>query len=125
MPVLVYILYIDYSFAIKAATAILTVEIIGAALKFLYRKDRPVPMKRKTLYQIYDAGSFPSIHTARFAALLIVVAKLYLSWEFLLAGLPLVVAVGYSRVYLKKHYPVDVIGGFVIGAVIALICLLI
>ena len=31
------------------------------------------------------------------------------------------IAVGFSRVYLSAHYPIDVLGGFFLGGIIAFI----
>jgi len=64
-----------------------------------------------------QAGSFPSAHAANWFG-----CALFLSWAvprwrwvyFALAGL-----VSLSRVFVGVHYPSDVLGGFVVGAVIS------
>ncbi|GAB6126505.1 phosphatase PAP2 family protein [Humidesulfovibrio idahonensis] len=60
--------------------------------------------------------SFPSAHAANSASL-VVLAMLF--WPRLRRGawaLPLVV--GWSRLYLGKHYPTDILAGWLVGALI-------
>jgi undecaprenyl-diphosphatase len=60
------------------------------------------------------ALSFPSAHAANAFAMACVVAW---RWPKLTAAaLAVAVAVGYSRVYVGLHYPLDVIGGAVVGS---------
>ena len=61
--------------------------------------------------------SFPSNHTTIVAAAAIGVL---LTWRWLGAlAVLLAVLVGYSRVFLGVHYPHDVLGGFLLGAIVA------
>lgn len=59
-------------------------------------------------------GSFPSSHAANIAA----VAMLF-AWRYrrsLWIGIVFAFLVGYSRIYLGVHYPLDVLGGWILGA---------
>jgi len=65
--------------------------------------------------------SFPSVHTAiAFAGALILAVhhKKWRWWYFLLA-----ILIGFSRIYLGKHYPSDVVTGAVLGILIGSISL--
>ena len=46
---------------------------------------------------------------------------LFISNLFIFVTLLIVIAVGYSRIYLKKHDVIDVLGGYAIGAIIAML----
>ena len=119
IPVIIYFLETKKSVAIELITIIILAEIVCGAIKYIYPKQRPVPMQRKTFFQVYMAGSFPSAHTARIAALAAAIAMIYPNKIFILIGALSVIVVGYSRIYLKKHYLIDVAAGLLIGAAIA------
>lgn len=90
--------------------------IIGRAL---FWKQRPKKRKYKNFLEKIDAGSFPSLHSAR-AGVLVTILSNFFANNFI-TGLLIISAIGvaWARVYLKKHFPVDVITGLVIGAVSA------
>jgi len=60
--------------------------------------------------------SFPSNHSANSSAIISAIAVFYP--KSLWVGIPIVIMVGISRIYLGVHYPLDVLGGFIIGAII-------
>ena len=62
---------------------------------------------------------FPSSHAANMAALTVVLFFLYR--RTIWVTIPLLLAVGFSRIYTGNHFPLDVIGGYAWGAVCALI----
>lgn len=119
IPATIYLLSLNKALAIIVIYSIASTQIICTAVKFIYPKSRPIPMPDKTLIQKYMAGSFPSIHTARITAFLVPIAQFYASKAFILAALLAIGLVGYSRIYLKKHYFTDVLGGFAIGAIVS------
>lgn len=91
-------------------------------LKSLLQRARP-----KTEYvqnMLVTSFSFPSGHAA--GAMIGCGFLAYIAWHaladplgFIISGLLLfmIIAVGVSRVYLGAHYPSDVIGGWLVGAV--------
>jgi membrane-associated phospholipid phosphatase len=99
--------------------------LVGGVLSFLvvilirsfYFKNRPNKEKHNGYVSKIVASSFPSLHSAR-AVFLGLVFYSYLS-SYLLSVFVLVMSlvVVYSRMYLKKHDIVDVIGGIVLGLV--------
>lgn len=85
--------------------------------------DRPRPPRRypdqDPLVAVPDTASFPSGHAATsFAGATI----LSLAFPRVAPGLlVLAAAIGFSRVYLGVHYPLDVLAGAVLGAAIAIV----
>jgi undecaprenyl-diphosphatase len=99
--------------------AVALADMVTLALKLLV--DRPRPFIRyaqpKVLVPIPHDPSFPSGHSATSFA-----AATMLSWAF--PGfapvlLLLAAAVAYSRVYVGVHYPIDIVAGAALGAVVA------
>ncbi len=70
-------------------------------------------------------SSFPSGHTATaFTFYLLFCVLLNRKW-WVFTGLIYALLVGYSRIYLAQHFPVDVAAGIIVGAVSVSISLLI
>lgn len=66
---------------------------------------------------VHSVSSFPSGHTATaFAFFLMICLMTRKSW-WLPAGFITAVLVGYSRIYLAQHFPLDVAAGIVVGIV--------
>ncbi len=100
------------------ATPIL-VYLVTILIKYFYQTPRPfalleIPPAFVVSSDPYGLASFPSSHTAIFAALAVVV---YFSdqkigkWFFVGA-----LVVGIARIGAGVHWPIDIVGGFLIGA---------
>lgn len=66
-----------------------------------------------------EGPSFPSSHAVNMSALATVLTVCYRRWWWLWWCAALLV--GYSRIYVGVHYPSDVLAGWCIGALIALL----
>jgi undecaprenyl-diphosphatase len=101
------------------AAAVLLADALATALKRAVPLDRP-PLRYpqpEALVRIPHDGSFPSGHAATSfaAAVLLSFVAPRLAPAFLL----LAVAIGFSRVYVGVHYPLDVLAGALLGAGVA------
>jgi undecaprenyl-diphosphatase len=101
------------------ALGVLAADALAGLAKMLVGEKRP--NDTGALITIPHSHSFPSGHTATAFA-----GATMLSF-FAPRGAPafyvLAAAIAYSRLYVGVHYPLDVVGGAIIGAVTALLLL--
>lgn len=84
---------------------LITDQVSASIIKPLVARPRP--------YGGGSSYSFPSVHATNLAAQATLFARFYpkLTACFVVMAL----LVGYSRIYLEKHYPSDVLGGYLLG----------
>ena len=109
-----------------AFAAVLPGEAFNALLKLGFNRARPHTQYAQDMF--LRTKSFPSGHafgSMLFYGLLAYLAftRLPQGWNYLVSALfvILIFLIGVSRVYLGAHYSLDVIGGWVIGAIVLFI----
>lgn len=101
--------------------AVLSIPILVLIIKTIhifYFETRPfVNLQFDPLINATEDASFPSRHTSIMAALAF--AYLYFKSKWAPLFLLLLIWVGVSRIYVGVHYPIDIIGGFLVGIIAA------
>lgn len=91
---------------VPVACASLTTHL----LKPLFAVPRPATAT------VYEASySFPSGHATAIAALACVIVVLWPRWWVACGAVALALLVGYSRLYLGVHRPVEILAGYAVG----------
>jgi undecaprenyl-diphosphatase len=125
VAVVILLIHRRWIHALIMAATLIGAEICSEQLKALYGRPRPQLFPHGAY--VYS-GSFPSGHSMLSAAAYLTLAVLLSSLEgqrgakalvFVLAVL-LMLAIGFSRVYLAVHWPSDVLAGWFAGAAWAL-----
>ncbi|MAG10922.1 hypothetical protein CMI44_01255 [Candidatus Pacearchaeota archaeon] len=106
-------------FAKEIFFGVVVIYLVTLIIRLFYFKSRPKKVRYNNFLEKIDASSFPSIHTARavFLGLFAIIAfslNVYVSTLILF----ILILVFYSRIYLKKHDWIDIIGGFLLGLMI-------
>jgi undecaprenyl-diphosphatase len=106
---------------VVTAATVWTADLLTIALKGVVDRERPyeVVPAADPLLRWDLSSSFPSGHAATSAAGAFILAYLLGRgghWLALLA-----VAIGFSRVYVGVHYPLDVLAGAAVGLAVALV----
>ena len=110
----------------RAAAVSLWIAVLGAGLFTLVGKTFLLHARPGGFIPVYleDSSSFPSGHAALAMALYGFLVSFLLQDVFkkkilkagvFLLGAALILAIGFSRLYLGLHYPSDILGGYVIG----------
>lgn len=104
-------------------TLALTDLLGGQIIKPFFDRQRPVEALEKAIQRAphYGGGSFISNHAANTMAGAVYCARYIPQGRWLFMLIPLLI--GFSRIYTGVHYPSDVLGGFVVGALVAQIML--
>ena len=113
--------------ALLVTVAVAGGMLLNTGLKQVFARDRPsvVPHLREV-----TTPSFPSGHAAASAVVYLTLGALlagyvkgrYTRAYVLTVAMALTVIVGASRVYLGVHYPTDVLAGWSVGLMWALLC---
>lgn len=124
-----YFLLVDRQnwFSIRVITIAISSLVLMLLLKQLFQRKRPL----SPLLKAAKGLSFPSGHAimaVTFYGLLIYILQHTIdsNWLKLLVTILLILlilAIGFSRIYLRVHYASDVLGGFIIGLLWLLISL--
>lgn len=101
--------------------------ILSSILKEIFGRERPDIVPHLS---IVHSASFPSGHSmmasAVYLTLGVLMARLVprrvLKTYFIMIALILALLVGVSRIYMGVHYPTDVLAGWTLGLVWALLC---
>lgn len=107
----------------------LSISIVNIAVfrlvKTLMERPRPAALQSRPLkYRLVDEFAFPSGHATVAFGIAYVLASAYpgLWWAWFSAYLASLI-ISLSRIFVREHYPSDVIGGAVIGTLVAAIFL--
>jgi undecaprenyl-diphosphatase len=103
-------------------TLIITALIVGCLdysnsffFKHIFIRPRPCNVLSgvQTFWPCPRSFSFPSNHAANIFGAAFFISHIYRKWAYFL--LPMAITVGYSRVYVGEHYPLDILAGAVLG----------
>ncbi len=101
------------AFALEAGVALAPVNLVVEGLKYAVDRHRPSGRHARS------NAAFPSSHAANAFAFAVVIARRWRRWGVALPAFALAAVVGYSRLYLDRHWLSDVVAGAVLGAAIA------
>jgi undecaprenyl-diphosphatase len=109
------------STTVITAATVWTADLLAVALKGAFDRERPyeVVPAADPLLRWDVSSSFPSGHAATSAAGAFILA--YLLGRGGLGLALLAFAIGFSRVYVGVHYPLDVLAGAVVGLTVGLV----
>jgi undecaprenyl-diphosphatase len=106
-------------FFVALVTATLAADGLSYVLRQWIGRDRPplVYPEPRPLVHLPHSGAFPSGHTSAAFAAATVIA--WASPRLAAPAYALAALVAWSRVYVGVHWPLDVIGGAVLGMLVA------
>ncbi len=109
---------VDFAWGTRLAFVYLFSPYVNTVFKDLFAHPRPFELDPAVKLHDVRGYGLPSGH-AQSAVVVwgIIAARFHKAWLWVVAIL-LMVLIGFSRVYLGVHFPTDVLGGWVVGAVL-------
>ncbi len=99
---------------IAASVSLILVSVLTAVLKSAFARPRPfMVVPNAIVFQLESGWSFPSGHTSRVFSLL--PSTKGMNRKMRLLGYSLAILVGFSRIYIGLHYPLDLVAGAALG----------
>jgi len=106
----------------RALPSVVLAAAAALALKPLFHLDRPFALGLGTRWVQHVAdGTFPSSHAAVVGALAAAALLVPGRWLLKLVALAALLLVSWSRMALGLHFPSDILGGWCLGLIAALI----
>lgn len=108
---------VNKRFGYKIAFALISNCVFNISLKEIFQTARPIGIEGIRSLRTHTAPgySFPSGHTQGATSFWTsIMLQFKKRWMYILGGV-IIFSVGISRLYLAVHWPVDVIGGWIIG----------
>lgn len=101
----------------------LTQLIIAELIKFILKRPRPNKTSNRNLWGMtFSSGAFPSGHTSNIFTLATIMT-LYYKYNIFITIIVFTIAglIAISRIFLGKHYLIDIIGGALLGLSISIL----
>ncbi|QAA75850.1 MAG: hypothetical protein BIP78_0082 [Candidatus Bipolaricaulis sibiricus] len=105
----------DHAAVLIGLGVIIVSVFLSQTMKSITGRPRPQFHRRGFHHQFLCSSSFPSNHTAAAFAMGYLVLQLYPWWPNVVVIYTMAALIGLSRVYLREHFPLDVLGGAVLG----------
>ena len=122
LVIFILISFFDYKIWLYLFPVYVFQVFLVEIIKYTVKLPRPKNgLKKKNIFGIKTtSGSFPSGHTANVFALAVLFSNYFnLTTELILVFFVLASLIGISRIYLDKHYIIDVVGGAIFGVLFA------
>lgn len=126
IPMAIYFLFKkNYEILLGFLVILLVNTLLVSVLKHAFYESRPLMAFGKNVVQtaswvsLHNNYSFPSGHTALGFAIATYYCLHFKNNNFILIGFFVAFLIGYSRVYLGQHFPLDVCAGSILGFLIA------
>lgn len=120
-------LCVGHRFGFRLMLMFLLSAYSNALLKIAFHTKRPFHIEGHPFHPLSEASaagySFPSGHAQNAAVVWSLIAIRQKSWRVRAPILLLIALIGLSRLYCEVHWPVDVVGGLLIGAVLVVVYL--
>lgn len=120
--IIVAFLFIRYKWASLLAISFVLSSLAAQLLKqfvfqdqkrpFLFFQERGLEILHSESLEMFNQNSFPSGHTTTAFAMLFLLGHIFKRQALFFA---IALLVGFSRIYLAQHFPVDVLAGSFIG----------
>lgn len=127
IPMLVYIIWKKKKIYLALATASFSIAtILVQVCKYFIVPDEPRPTTFITDgsyihlvrgVTVHSISSFPSGHTATAFTFFLMICLMTRKTWWIPAGFIMAMLVGYSRIYLAQHFPLDVAAGIVVAII--------
>ncbi len=124
-PVYTIAIIVAFFYGMTALSAQLLVGIVLAfgvtvLIRIISFKERPDRQPFNGFLTRIDASSFPSLHSMRASILATLLIRQITNPILIILLILYAMAVGFSRVKLKRHYVSDVVAGLILGVPVAL-----